>query len=179
MDHNSPDYRWPIASDNWQKTVLTLNRSARTNATARTILVASGSNNAELEEIYKWCAYVKGNLLDPSTADLYLFLVYNEPIPDLEVCLKVEANELYCRKYVLRPRERFDELLNRTFLSEPTAAAAGQERSEPLIQALQETATNFPWLTASELERWRQVLLAEGSGNQLATSLYQEPSNNE
>lgn len=177
QDDNSPEYRWPITSDNWQKTVLTLNRSARIDASARTILVASGSSNAELEEIYKWCAYVKGNLLDPGTADLYLFLVYNEPIPDLEVCLQVEANELYCRKYVLRPQERFDELLNRSFLSEPSLAAAGQERSEPLKQALLETAINFPWLTASELERWRQVLLTEGSGNELATSLYQQPSN--
>jgi hypothetical protein len=179
QDDNSPEFRWPIASQDWQRTVLTLNRLARTDAFARTVLVASGSSDAELEEVYKWCAYVKGNLLDPETADLYLFLVYNEPIPELEVCLQVEANELYCRKFVLRPQERFDDLLNRSFLSEPAASTVGQERSEPLKQALLETAVNFPWLNGGEMERWRQILLADGSGNELSTSLYQQPSNND
>jgi len=173
------EFRWPTTSESWQKTVLILNRSARTHTSARTVLVASGSTDAELEEVYKWCAYVKGNLLDPGTADLYLFLVYNEPIPDLDVCLQVEANELYCRRYVLRPQERFDDLLNRSFLSEPTAVTTEQERSEPLKQALLETAAGFQWLNDIELERWRRVLLSEGTGNELAQLLYQQPSNTE
>jgi|SRR6185312_7018386 len=177
QDENRLEFRWPDADQHWQKAVLSLTRQAGAGASARTVLVAIGVSDAELEEIYKWCAYVKGNLLDPGTADLYLFLMYNEPIPELDVCLQVEANELYCRKFVLRPAERFDDLLNRSFLSDPVSSSVGQELSEPLRQALLETAANFPWLTDAERERWRQILLSERSGNDLCTLLYQQTPN--
>ncbi len=178
-DKAAPDFRQPLSSGHWQKTILTLYRATQTPAYAKTVLVASGAADAALEDVYRWCAYVKGNLLDPGTADLYLFLVYVDPVPELDVCLQVEADELFCRKYVLRPQESLEDLFNRSFLSEPSTVNAGGERAEPLKRALMETSRSFPWLDDTEIAYWRNILLTDGSGIELARQLYQRSTYNQ
>jgi hypothetical protein len=177
-DQDSPTYRWPTPAGTWEKSVLILNRTPTVGA-GKTLLLASSTPSAHVEEILMWCAYAKGNLPDPESADLYLFLIYDDPIPDLDSCLQIEADELYCRKYLLRPNERLDDLLNRSFLSEPGEASAGQQRSDPLKQALLDTAANYSWLNGAEIDRWREILLSDNGGYELAHLLYQPPAKND
>jgi hypothetical protein len=175
----SPTFRWPFAPGLWQRSVLSLSRPANPNGLSKTILLANTEVIIGLEDIFVWCANVKGYLPDPGSADLYLFIIYEGLTLQLEECLQIEADDLYCRKYILRPNERLDDLLNRSFLCEVGEVSAGEHRSDPLRQALRETATNHSWLNEAEMERWRQILLTDASGNQLAQLLYQEPSNND
>jgi hypothetical protein len=177
-DQDSPTYRWPTPASTWEKSVLILNRTPTVGA-GKTLLLASSTASAHVEEILMWCAYAKGNLPDPESADLYLFLIFDDPIPDLDSCLQIEANELYCRKYLLRPDEQLDDLLNRSFLCEPGEATAGQQRADPLKQALLDTASNYSWLNEAEIDRWREILLSDTSGYELAQLLYQPPAKND
>lgn len=169
-DQESSTSRWPTPSGTWEKSVLILNRMPAIGA-GKTLLLANSMPAAHVEEILNWCAYAKGNLPDPESADLYLFLIYDDPIPPLDSCLKIESDDLYCRKYLLRPNEQLDDLLNRSFLSEPGEVAIGEHRSDPLKKALLETATNYPWFDSAEIDRWREVLLFENNGYELANLL--------
>jgi len=170
-------FRWLNQKGDWNKTVLFFTRNLIPASTTKTLLVARLTALQEADEVQQWCAHVKSKLVDPLNADLYLLIVYEGEDVGLEQCLQIEANDLYCRKYMLRPGESLDQLMERSFLGTTTEITSSVQITDPLQAALLSTTVRHDWLTAGEVERWKHVLLSSCTGAELAQLLFRKPSN--
>lgn len=135
----------------------------------RTILVAQGEFTSEvIQTLYSWAADVREQLPEPETADLYMFLLI-QGIPD-EEAVRIETDDRFCRKVVLRGSESVADLLDRTFLALVSQDADAGAIGDPLQAALAGLAGVHPW-TQAHLGVWHEILLSGKTGADLASAL--------
>lgn len=129
----------------------------------------------------QWVALSKEVLLDPETADVYLFIMWKEETsPSIEECLRIEASEDFCRKFVLRPFETIESFIERTFLKKIDAPLPLDLGQDPLISAFSGLEDQFTWFDESEKTRWKEVFNTGTSGSDLFDALMtNKPKNNE
>jgi len=118
-------------------------------ATWKTLLLVEIENRTSLKNVLYWASLVQDYLIDPETADLYLFICFKEEI-NLESCLRIESTEQFCRKYVLRPSEQLEDLIQRSFLGKIEGAFQASIQNDPLQNAFNLTRSKFDWLTEDE-----------------------------
>jgi hypothetical protein len=143
----------------------------------RTILVAEVAFTSEaIQTLYSWAADVREQLPEPETADLYMFLLI-QGIPDEEAA-RIETDDRFCRKVVLRDSESVADLLDRTFLAMVSKDAGAGAIGDPLQAALTALADEHPW-TQAHLGVWREMLLSGKTGADLARALGSAASSGE
>ena len=163
-----------LSPDLEQKQVIRLRRFTNRRNAWRTLLIAIVTQNDELEKALGWAAMVKEELLNSEPADLYL-LVISTGFISPEKCINIEADERYCRKYVLKPKESISQLLNRCFLYQKDDDEQIGSLADPLREALIKTGIQYEWFEASKQERWKSAFLSGNNGIELAELLFQEP----
>jgi hypothetical protein len=146
-------------------------RLRRLNADAgwRTILISSlAFESASIQAVRRWAADVRDVLPEPQTADLYMFLVI-EGIPGEEAS-RIETDDRFCRKVVLRASESVNDFLDRTFLATLSPVGESGAIGDPLLAALFAMAGKHPW-TEPQLSVWRELLVSGKSGSEVAQYL--------
>lgn len=145
----------------------------------KTLLIVEIQNKEEIRSALEWSAIVKDALLDPETADLYLFIVFEKDRADISIeeCYSIESSEQYCRKYVERPDKTPLELIERTFMSKLEEAHQEADAVDPINSVMSSTAEKHSWFTDEEQKKWRAVLLSDNSGNELVELLISETKN--
>lgn len=149
--------------------VLRVHRVGEEKTGYRTILVAQVDTLVQASVVLHWCAKVRDALPEPATADVYLFL--NIKSATIEDCVRIESDDQYCRKQVLRPGESNVEFLARTFLAAPIGTDDQGELADPVLASLIEVAKTHPWFSTEEQMRWHKVLLSGATGAELAEQL--------
>src|SRR5665647_1442449 len=132
----------------------------------KTLLIAEIQNKEEIQSALEWSAIVKDALLDPETADLYLFIIFDRNVIDILVdeCYNIESSEQYCRKYIQRPGDTAIELIERTFLSKMEDVQQQGEAVDPINTVMAAIEEKHPWFTDKEQKKWRTALLSDNSG---------------
>lgn len=166
-----------LAGDSFSARVLTVRRAHGEGAGFRTILVAHADELKNAGAALHWAANVRDALPEPSAADLYLFL--EVATASLDDCLRVEADDQYCRKYVKRPGESTEEFLARTFLASPVPPKRVGEMADPLSASLHQTAKMHHGFSVDQQHHWRRVLLSGANGSDLAARLLGYPPGEE
>jgi hypothetical protein len=164
-------YLESLAGEGFSGRVLIVRRTGAQNGGYRTILVAHAESLHASGAALHWTADVRDALPEPATADIYLFLEIESA--SVEDCLRLEADDQYCRKYVKRPQESDGEFLNRTFLAAPVAPRRVGEMADPLSASLLETAKVHSWFSPEEQTHWRQALMSGLTGPELAALILQ------
>lgn len=145
----------------------------------KTLLIVGISSEKNLKDVLQWAALCKELLLDPETADLYLFVVWSgENKLSIEECLRIEASEDFCRKFVLRPNETNESFIERTFITKvdiPTPVDLGQD---PLISAFSGLEEQFAWFDDNEKTKWREAFNSGTSSFELFNALINYKSEN-
>ena len=161
-----------------QKSIMRIQRIPKNNelqlATWKTLLIVELRNMEELKDALEWTALVKDTLLDPDTADLYLFISSEKDEISLEQSLRIESTEQFCRKYVQRPDETFERLIERTFLQKIEDSSKKTIDIDPLYNALSLTSSSFKWFTKEEQKKWKNVFLSAYIGSDLVEKLITE-----
>jgi hypothetical protein len=143
----------------------------------KTLLIVGITSNKNLKDAIEWAAFCKELLLDPETSDLYLFIIWLEDnTPSIEECLRIEANEDFCRKFVLQPNETIESFLERTFLKKidvPQPLDLGQD---PLISAFSGLEEQFSWFDEAEKARWREAFNSGASSFDLFNAIINQKS---
>ncbi len=142
----------------------------------KTIVTVEIDNNNEtegdqdikvkLKSVFGWIASIKESIIGTENADLYLFLALSDALSK-EECLRIEATEQFCRKYVLLPHEDISQFLNRTFLHKLEKGEDGVAGKDPLENAFEKTADQFHWLTQEMQKKWKKAF-SELSGSELS-----------
>lgn len=161
----------PVVSEPMQITEANVCRLRRNQAESgwRTILIAECNFSPEaIHSVYTWAADVRELLPEPETADLYMFLIARE-IPDEEAA-RIETDDRFCRKVVLRGGELVTSLLDRTFLANAFQEADAGAIGDPLQTALSGLSDEHAWMHAYQ-KSWRELLLSGKSGVELADAL--------
>lgn len=170
-----------IASENLQnKRLIRFSRPLETSEPSlKTLLVVGINSNDYLKNVLQWAALCKELLLDPETADIYLAIMWtDETQPSLEECLRIEASEDFCRKFVLRPNETKESFVERTFITKvdaPTPLDLGQD---PLISAFSVLEQEFTWFNDEEKVKWREAFSSGNSSFELFNTLINNQSEN-
>ncbi|WP_348825052.1 ABC-three component system middle component 1 [Flavobacterium aestuarii] len=168
-----------IASENLQnKKLLRFFRPLETlEPSLKTLLIVGINSDNQLKDVLQWAALCKELLLDPETADIYLAIMWTgETQPSLEECLRIEASEDFCRKFVLRPNETKESFVERTFITKvdvPTPLDLGQD---PLISAFSVLEQEFSWFNDDEKVKWREAFSSGTSSFDLFNTLINNKS---
>lgn len=135
--------------------VLRLKRSHIKAAGWRTVLLIDLPLMA-LQAANQWAADVRDVLPEPETADLYMFLM----ISDISKndAARIETDDRFCRKVVVRESEAAGDFLNRTFLAALDPAGDVETLSDPLVSALNTLSAAHPW-SVPHIAVWRAQLL--------------------
>ena len=139
---------------------LRLKRSHIEQAGWRTVLLIELPLTA-LQAANQWAADVRDVLPEPETADLYMFLIISGIAKD--DAARIETDDRFCRKFVLRDSETTGDFLNRTFLAALDPAGDVETLSDPLVSALNTLSAAHPW-TSPHISAWRAQLLTNKSG---------------
>lgn len=142
--------------------------------TWKTILIVELENKEKLKYALRWASLVKDSLLDPETADLYLFIFFKKNNISLEHSLRIELTEQFCRKYVQRPDETAEQLIDRSFLRKIEDSSKKTIDIDPLYTALSLTSSSFEWFTKEEQKKWKNVFLSAYIGSDLVEKLITE-----
>jgi hypothetical protein len=147
----------------------------------KTLLIVGIASSNGLKDALQWAALCKELLLDPETADIYLFIMWSEENqPSIEECLRIEASEDFCRKFVLRPNETKESFVERTFISRIDAQTPVNLGQDPLISAFSGLEEQFPWFDDIEKNKWREAFNSGISSYDLFDALIEhKPKNNE
>lgn len=155
-----------------ERTMLRLERIADHKiATRKTILVVGLENDSQTYHAFRWAAIAKEILIDPESSDLYLFICFHQTVP-LEICLRIESTEQFCRKYVLHPNETIEHFIERTFLAKPISASQGILSADPLIKSFVSVKNEHEWFDADEQNKWKRILLSGLTGSELIEELF-------
>lgn len=143
------------------------------------LIVGIASDN--LRDALQWAALCKEVLLDPETSDVYLFIMWlGDNNPSIEECLRIEANEDFCRKFVLRLNETVESFIERTFLKKIDVSELLDLGQDPLISAFSGLEEHFSWFDQAEKTRWKEAFNSVASGSDLFDALTtHKPENNE
>lgn len=140
--------------------VLRLKRSHIEQAGRRTVLLIELPLTA-LQAANQWAADVRDVLPEPETSDLYMFLIINGIAKD--DAARIENDDRFCRKFVLRESEATGDFLNRTFLAVLNPAGDVETLSDPLVSALNTLSAAHPW-TSPHISDWKAQLLTNKNG---------------
>jgi hypothetical protein len=109
----------------------------------------------------------------------YLFILWhNDSAPSIEECLRVEANEDFCRKFVLRPNESAESFITRTFLKKVDAPHPLDLGQDPLISAFSGLEEQYDWFDEAEKTKWKEAFNSGASGSDLFNALITHKSEN-
>ncbi|EGH27730.1 hypothetical protein PSYJA_01314 [Pseudomonas syringae pv. japonica str. M301072] len=140
--------------------VLRLKRSHIERAGWRTVLLIELPLTA-LQAANQWAADVRDVLPEPETADLYMFLMIGGIAKD--DAARIETDDRFCRKVVVRESEAAGDFLNRTFLAALDPAGDVETFSDPLVSALNTLSNARPW-SVPHIAVWRAQLLTNKNG---------------
>lgn len=140
--------------------VVRLKRSHMKRAGWRTVLLIELPLTA-LQAANHWAADVRDVLPEPETADLYMFLMISGIGKD--DAGRIETDDRFCRKFVVRESETAGDFLNRTFLAALDPAGDVETLSDPLVSALNTLSNAYPW-SAPHIAAWRAQLLTNKNG---------------
>ncbi|NIF28913.1 hypothetical protein F3J44_21345 [Pantoea sp. Tr-811] len=140
--------------------VLRLKRSHNERAGWRTVLLIELPLTA-LQAANQWAADVRDVLPEPETADLYMFLMISDIAKD--DAARIETDDRFCRKIVVREFETAGDFLNRTFLAALDPAGDIETLSDPLVSALSTLSNAHPW-SAPHIATWKAELLTNQNG---------------
>lgn len=155
-----------IAGEGFFARVLMVRRAHGNHYGYRTILVVYADSIQASGAALHWAADVRDTLPEPATADIYLFMEIASA--SLDDCLRLEADDQYCRKYVRRPYESGEEFLKRTFLAAPVVLSRIGDMADPLSASLMQTATLHKWFSPEKQQSWRHALMSGSTGQDLA-----------
>ena len=139
--------------------------------TRKTILAVGIEDDKQTVDALRWAAITKEILVDPESSDLYLFICFNQTVL-LEVCMKIESTEQFCRKYVMHPDETVEHFLERTFLAKPASASSGLLSADPLIKSFVSVEGEHDWFKTEEQNKWKEILLSGLTGSELIDELF-------
>lgn len=140
----------------------------------RTILVTLLKNDSQLEKALQWAALVKEALLDPESSDLYLFIIFDNSVNiTMESCIRIESTEQFCRKYVARPEESPEQLIERTFLTPLADLSAKNILFDPLISAFSSLESKYPSFNTLTQNKWREAFLSGKNGSEIINELFE------
>lgn len=88
----------------------------------------------------------------------------------MEECIRIEATEQLCRKYVLLPNETINSFFERTFLSKIVEEKTQIRGKDPLDYALSSIRKDFAWLSDEMEIEWKKCFL-ECPGNEIAEKI--------
>lgn len=163
--------RFELASPSIEidSTTVQLKRINQESAGWRTVLIAAFPfDSAKIQGAFRWAADVRDMLAEPETADLYMFLLI-EGIAS-EDAARLETDDRFCRKVVVRDQEDVDSFLDRSFLATLSPAGGLDNISDPLLASLSSLGLAHSWVKP-HLETWREVLLSGGSGGDIVEAL--------
>ncbi len=156
--------------------VLQIKRKNSQSKTIKTLLFADLSEigihkdwKKDLKDIMLSVAMVKEALFDTENIDLYLFMALPDEI-GREECVRIEATEQLCRKYVLMPDEKLSDFFERTFLYQVASEKSAIHGLEPVYNALSKTGMVYNWMSQDIQKEWRMLFL-EYSGMELVEKL--------
>lgn len=156
--------------------ILQIKRKGSFCETVKTLLFAdisdiesSEQQKKELKEIMLSVAMIKESLRENENTDLYLFLALPERVSQ-EECIRIEATEQLCRKYVLMPDEGIFDFFERTFLASMLIEKVSINGKEPIEVALTKTRIKYDWMSNKIPKEWRETFL-EYSGMELVEKL--------
>lgn len=156
--------------------ILQIKRKGSLCETVKTLLFAdisdiesSEQQKKELKEIMLSVAMIKESLRENENTDLYLFLALPERVSQ-EECIRIEATEQLCRKYVLMPDEGIFDFFERTFLASMLIEKVSINGKEPIDVALTKTRIKYDWMSNKIQKEWRETFL-EYSGMELVEKL--------
>lgn len=146
-----------------------LKRINRESAGWRTILiVAFPFESARIQSAFRWAANVRDMLAEPQTADLYMFMLIDGIAS--EDAARLETDDRFCRKVVVKEEEDVDSFLDRSFLASLFPVGSSDSISDPLLASLDSLSLAHSWVVP-HLGTWREVLLSGKSGGDIAEAL--------
>lgn len=146
-----------------------LKRVDQEGAGYRTVLIAAFPfDSAKIQGAFRWAADVRDVLAEPQTADLYMFMLI-EGI-ESEDAARLETDDRFCRKVVVREQEDVDSFLDRSFLAKLSPAGSSDNISDPLLASLNSLGLVHSWVVP-HLETWREQLLSGKSAVDIAKAL--------
>jgi len=144
------------------------NPSIEQNKYLKTLLIAGINKLINLKEVLEWTALSKDILIDPETSDIYLFIFWHgETKPTLEECLRIEATEDFCRKFVLRPDENEVSFIERTFIYMQKNPIPLDLGVDPLLSTFSDLGNQYSWFDEAEQKKWRLAFNSNMNGNEL------------
>lgn len=153
-----------LSSSEVSKRVFRLRRNE--SAGWRTILIAHAPYSEDaVRSTYSWAANVRERLPGAQSADLYMLMLM-DGIADEEAA-KIETDENFCRKFVLKSNESLTDILDRTFLGPVSAQDDGGPVQNPVVVAIEAMVQTHPWARALVSE-WERVLIQGNSAEAIA-----------
>ncbi|WP_050516281.1 ABC-three component system middle component 1 [Pseudomonas lactis] len=167
------NYLYHLAQeDDFPRSVVTLKKRTANSGGNKTLLLAHFSSLDQIGLGAKWAADVRDALPEPEASDLYLFLSVNG-LSEGE-CSRLEADEQFCRKYVLRPSETNLSLVLRTFLGPLEVGDDEVSVADPVVTAMRSTAKEHEWLDSPMQEYWKELFLSTHESAVIASLLIDE-----
>ncbi len=154
------------------RAVLRLKRLTNKSDNWKTIAISLVEEPTEFQKAFSWVATIKDDLLDPESADLYFIGAVTAVEVSPEFCTNIESKEQFCRKYILRPGETVNDLIERTFLSTLTNDVIQADIVDPLYTAIQQTGERIAAFSQLQQSHWRQAFLSGSSGAELIDELF-------
>ncbi|WP_319784189.1 ABC-three component system middle component 1 [Oceanisphaera sp. IT1-181] len=144
-----------------------LKRSGIKEAGWRTILLIELPISS-VQAAFHWAADVRDVLPEPETADLYMFLMISN-ITDNQAT-RIETDDRFCRKMVVRESEEVMDFLDRTFLAALDPPGDIETFNDPLLSALAELSAAHPWVSPHIID-WKNQLLSTNTGADVVQTL--------
>lgn len=165
----SDTFELALLSNEIDSTTVQLKRLNRESAGWRTVLIAAFPfDPAKIQDAFRWAADVRDMLAEPQTVDLYMFMLI-EGIAS-EDAARLETDDRFCRKIVVREQEGIDSFLNRTFLATLSPTSSSDNINDPLLSSLSALVRSHSWVEPHR-DTWRELLLSEKSGGDIAEAL--------
>jgi hypothetical protein len=166
---SSKNFELASPSTEFESTTVQLKRVNQEGSGWRTVLIAAFPfDSAKIQGAFRWAADVRDMLVEPQTADLYMFMLI-EGIAS-EDAARLETDDRFCRKVVVREQEDVSSFLDRSFLATLSPAGSANDISDPLLASLNSLAMAHSWVVP-HLEVWRELLLSGRSGSDIAEAL--------
>lgn len=161
-------------NQNVKTVLLRIRRTSYEKASFKTLFFAVVDSEADFRKVFSCVASIKEEVLDPESSDLYFVGAVKDRSISNASCTQIESTEQFCRKYILRPDETLEELLDRTFLSDLTGTAFEQDIVDPLLMALQHTGERVPAFENEMQNRWYSQLRSGLVGADLIEVLFED-----
>lgn len=146
-----------------------LKRVSQEAAGWRTVLIAALPYDvAKIQGAFRWAADVRDMLPEPQTADLYMFMLI-EGVAS-EDAARLETDDRFCRKVVVREGEDAGSFLDRSFLATLSIPGSSDSISDPLSASLSALVLAHTWVKPHR-DEWRELLLSGKSGSEIAEAL--------